>query len=221
LTGKGKFRATITGYDCEYKDTTNGHASGGALSLLWHEDAGLIFSASMNTYQLIEAHNMQVDDDPHAMCITPRVEMENEGTRYMNISDLHATIAMNDGDPLTFTVRSKLVDRNQKSPSTGDVRADASYVFFNDQVRLVWKTSGVETTSIIFPIVAKSTDQLEVISPQEIVVRKEKCKLRVSSNVPIILLPSTRGRVFNFVPGVEVIPLACNGNDVTINLAVE
>jgi len=55
LIAKGKYKATVTGYDREYKKTKNGHATGGALTMLWHEKAGPIFTASMNEYQLLEA----------------------------------------------------------------------------------------------------------------------------------------------------------------------
>ena len=84
LVATGKFRATVTGYDREYKAMHNGHASGGALTMLWHEQTGPLLVASMNAYQLVEAGNMQADTDPLSMPLTLRAELTTNGVTYMN-----------------------------------------------------------------------------------------------------------------------------------------
>lgn len=50
---------------------------GGAVSLLWHEQAGPVFAATTNRYALIEAPNMQSNSRKYIMSGTPRVEWCN------------------------------------------------------------------------------------------------------------------------------------------------
>ncbi len=88
----GKFRATVTAYDKEYKQNKSGHPSGGALSLLWHEQAGIIFAASMNQYQPIEAGNMLEDTDPFSIPLTPRIELKTSEGVFMSIGDLQPEV---------------------------------------------------------------------------------------------------------------------------------
>lgn len=130
LVAKGDFRATVIGYDREYKKDKNGHATGGALTMLWHQLTGPILAASMNNYQLFEAGNMMVDNDPGLMPLTPRIELKQGVGTYMNISDLNAVIEMQDnGDELIITTKSKLVDQDQKSPEIGEVSCMVTYIF--------------------------------------------------------------------------------------------
>ncbi|WP_431211299.1 hypothetical protein ACQ86N_36255 [Puia sp. P3] len=77
----------------------NGHATGGALTMLWHNLTGPLFVASMNAYQLVEAGNMQADKDPLSMPLTPRAEFTSNGIAYMNISDITATITLEEKRP--------------------------------------------------------------------------------------------------------------------------
>ena len=53
----GGWIADVTGYDFIY--CQGGHASGGTLTLLWHETAGPVILSGMTDYHLVEAHNMQ------------------------------------------------------------------------------------------------------------------------------------------------------------------
>ncbi|MGG6496749.1 UNVERIFIED_CONTAM: hypothetical protein NY603_27895, partial [Bacteroidetes bacterium 56_B9] len=77
LISQGPWRATFTGYDAEYK-IKGTHPMGGALSMLWHTQAGPVFTATMNQYQLIEAPNMQSNNRKYIMGGTPRIEfMQN------------------------------------------------------------------------------------------------------------------------------------------------
>lgn len=48
---------------------------GGAVSLLWHEQADLAFAATTNRHALIEVSNMQSNSRKYIMSGTPRVEM--------------------------------------------------------------------------------------------------------------------------------------------------
>jgi hypothetical protein len=223
LISKGKYRATVTGYDREYKETKNGHPTGGALTLLWHENTGPLLAASMNEYQLFEAGNMQPDKDPLSMPLTPRIEMKTVTGVYMNISDLKASIQeSHDKEHLMVSAISKLVDKNQQSPATGEIVCQVLYTFSAQKTVLQFHYNGNENkeVSIIIPVISKSGESIKVVSPSIIEIKKENATVRISANHDLIQLPTTNGRIFNFVPGLEAIPLAINQNTATVEIEV-
>ncbi len=224
LIAKGNYRATITGYDREYKKTTNGHASGGALTMLWHQKAGPLMVASMNDYQLYEAHNMQVDDDPFPMPLTPRIELKLNDITYMNISDLSADISVEEKDgQLIATTHSKLVDKNQQSPASGEVNCVVSYSFTSEKVILKFSHDAGEhdaAIKVIFPVIAKASSSVDVLTDNSLRVSNELSIIKISTNHPIKQLPTSNGRVFNYVPGFEAVPFYIERNEAVIEVEV-
>ncbi|HEY4149398.1 MAG TPA: twin-arginine translocation signal domain-containing protein [Chitinophagaceae bacterium] len=227
LVSKGDFRATITAYDREYKKTTNGHASGGALTMLWHPKTGPLLTASMNEYQLYEAGNMQPDSDPFSMPLTPRVELRTGGQLYMSISDLDATMAVNNekhhiGDVVVYA-QPKLVDKNQQSPASGDIRCRLSYVFTGNKVVFTFeydKGPHDAEIKVIFPVIAASSDKVTVVNSKTLKIDKGSAVVQIVSSAGITIMPTTGGRVFNFVPGLEALPLSMEQNGLTIEMTV-
>ena len=61
-------------------------------SMLWHTQAGPVFAATMNQYQLIEAPNMQSNNRKYIMGGTPRIEFMQNGSIYSNLDDLNTDI---------------------------------------------------------------------------------------------------------------------------------
>lgn len=224
LVAKGGFRATVTGYDRDYKHTPNGHASGGALTMLWHERIGPILCASMNEYQTVEAGNQQVETDPHAMPLTPRIELRMDDKLYMNISDHEAVItAQETGDKIIIKTRSKLVDKDQKEPAIGTVNCEADYEFNADNVSIRLKHNLLQAESIIkiiIPVIAKSTEKVMTINSKSLQVKREGGMVTLSADKPLLQLPTANGRIFNFVPGFEAIPLAVEQNEVRVDIRV-
>lgn len=224
LISKGSYRATITGYDKEYKKTKQGHATGGALTMLWHEATGPLVAASMNEYQLFEAGNMQVDTDPVSMTLTPRIEWRSGETLYMNISDLSAEIQEKTSNGvITVSTRSRLVNKDQQDPPKGPVVCRVVYTFANNKVTCRFSYEGIVpdgVISIVFPVISRSTEQLKAVNDHILTIDKGNVTLKLTSNQDILVLPTTTGRVFNFVPGLEAIPLALEGRDVKIELEV-
>ena len=53
LVHVGDWMATVTGYDFRY--LKGGHVSGGTLSLLYHQNAGVLAASAMTRYSLYEA----------------------------------------------------------------------------------------------------------------------------------------------------------------------
>ncbi|NWJ49820.1 MAG: twin-arginine translocation signal domain-containing protein [Bacteroidetes bacterium] len=214
LISVGMFRATVTGYDREYA-MKNGHATGGALTMLWHEKTGPLFVGSMTEYKLQEVGNMQPDNDPFSMPLTPRIELMKDGKMYMNISDLKASIVVKEGGgEVIVTTHSKLVDQDQNAPYADEIECQAIYTFYDDKVILDFD-SGISLSNdsirVVFPVVSKSTEKVVVLSDHLIHIHKNHSLVKISSDSKIVFLPTDTGRIFNFVPGLEAIPLAiCN-----------
>jgi hypothetical protein len=223
LVSVGPWRATVTGYDSEY-DFPNGHASGGALSILWHEATGPLLTASMTEYRLPEPNNMQTNRDPHAMSLTPRVEMEEAGHAYRNISDLTAEVTWerNEGN-VVFRTRSRLVDGGQRGPSSGSVPCQVVYRFTPPSVVVearVGATAGRGAPRFILPVVADTSAHLTRESETTILIHRPDATIRLRSTAPLRVMPTTAGRVFNHVPGYQAIPLAVDALPSTVEMSI-
>jgi hypothetical protein len=224
LIAKSHFKATVTGYDRAYKQTKMGHATGGALTMLWHPKTGPIFSGSMNRYQLFEADNMQPDTDPLSMPLTPRIELKLDDEVYMNICDLNAQmVTENINNEVIIKTHSKLVDKDQKSPDDGDINCRVTYRFADNKVSIQYSFDKSEhdgQVKIIFPVISASTEKY-TLTDKLLQVQKPKSTVKVTANQKITLLPTTvKKRVFNFVPGLEAIPVCIINNNATIVIEV-
>jgi len=222
LISVGKYRATVTAYDREYT-MKNGHASGGALSLLWHEKTGPLLTASMNEYQMQEAGNMQPETDPLSMPLTPRIELLKDG-KFMNISDLKATMEINEvGNSTVVTSNSRLVDQDQNSPASGEIKCQTVYTFQPNKVILEFSAESEvqgDTVRIVLPVISNSSEKFELISNRLMQIQKEKALLKITSDSDLVILPTTGSRIFNFVPGLEAIPVAINQTKCRIEIEV-
>jgi len=226
LIATGKFRATVTGYDREYKAMHNGHATGGALTMLWHERTGPLLVASMNAYQLVEAGNMQADTDPLSMPLTLRAEMTVNGVTYMNISCLDATITTNQiGNRIFIQTASRLVDKDQNDPPLGRVDCRTEYVFTPEKITVSFNCSNhrgdyLNDIRIVMPVIVESTEHIQIPNNNKIHIMKSKVVVTITATQPLIHLKTTGDRLFNFVPGLEAIPFAVQHREVTIGLAI-
>ncbi|NCD72149.1 hypothetical protein [Mucilaginibacter agri] len=223
LISKGGFKATITAYDTEYKDFKNGHPTGGALSMLWHAKTGPLLSGSMNEYQIYEFGNQQQDTDPYSMALTPRIELKKDDKLYMNISDLTARMEIKqDADQLTVNTFSKLVDKNQTGPSTV-INCEVSYTFANDKTTIRFKHDKTEfdgDVKIIVPVISKSTEKTKMLNDRTMMIKKNAAKIKVTTDQPMVTLPTCGCRIFNYVPGLEAVPLHISGNECTVQLEI-
>jgi hypothetical protein len=222
LISVGKFRATVTGYDREYT-MKNGHPTGGALSLLWHEKTGPLLSASMNEYQMKEAGNMQPDNDPLSMPLTPRIELKKDG-HFMNISDLKAVMEVKEeGNATVVRTHSRLVDQDQNPPASGEISCQAVYTFQPGKVILEFSAVAAvanDSIRIVLPVISKSSEKVDVPGKRSIQIQKDHAVVKITSDTDLVLLPTTGSRIFNFVPGLEAVPIACNQSKCRIELEV-
>ena len=225
LISIGDYRATVTGYDREYKAMHNGHATGGALTLLWHEWTGPLLVASMNTYQLVEAGNMQADNDPLSMPLTPRLELTTNGTTYSNISYLDASVKLEEKTgQVTIKTQSKLVDKDQQDPAQGPVYCFVDYVFTPQKISLSFRYSETPYSGdirIVLPVISQSGEPVVTNGDKIVHIRKEKAQVTLHANQPLQRLPTTGDRLFNFVPGLEAIPFAVLHQPALIDITVK
>lgn len=226
LVATGKFRATVTGYDREYKAMHNGHATGGALTMLWHEQAGPLLVASMNAYQLVEAGNMQADTDPLSMPLTFRAELTAGGLTYMNVSCLDAKVkADRSGNRIVIQASSRLVDKDQNDPPEGPVHCQAEYIFTPERITVSLRCNSevaayLGDTRIVVPVISSSMESIHDRGENRFLIHKSKVLLSISSEDPLTRLLTTGDRLFNFVPGLEAVPFVIHQPRGTVTIAV-
>jgi hypothetical protein len=237
LVSKGSWRATVTAYDSQAFSNT--HATGGALSALYHLHLGPLFMASTNQYRLIEATNMQMDKDPHSISLTPRLELSRDDQKFTNISDLSAKVeCLNDEKSVILKTTSRLVNSEQNSPGDKHSSCFVNYRFNEDWIEInlaVNKFPHAETTSLaqknshlsyIFPIISKNSESIKRQSARHYEIQKANRILKVEANCDIKILPTgVTNRIFHFSPGMEAIPFAISldsdsPSDVTIRLSM-
>ncbi|MDP4291300.1 MAG: hypothetical protein Q8908_09485, partial [Bacteroidota bacterium] len=223
LIARKDWRATITGFDQEYT-MKGGHATGGAMTMLWHPKTGPVIVASMNNYQLVESSNMQRDKDPFSMSLTPRFEIEVNKNRYSNSNDLKAIIDYQKNDnELRFQTHSQLVDENQNPVPGMPVSCEINYAFTDDAVVIsaaYRSAKQMDGLKYILPIVSSNEEKVKVISRYQLEIEKPNGIITIQSKTPLNIRESVNGRIFNFVPGMEALPLELSGNQIEIRIGV-
>ena len=113
----GGLRATVTGYDY---NLSAGHASGGALTLVWHDSVGPVIAGSVVDYRLVEAHNQQLSlKKSRHRSLVPRVELIRDGVRYSQCYDTRAVITTSgNAQQISVKVHASLVTLDQASLSS-------------------------------------------------------------------------------------------------------
>lgn len=207
LLAEGPWRATFTGFDAEYK-VKGTHPMGGAVSLLWHAQAGPVFAATMNRYTLIEAPNMQSNSRKYLMSGTPRVELMEDGIVYSNLDDLAAEIDYRqEKDAHCFRVKTRLVDAEQQHPVRGEVPVIINYSF-SAQGMTFEVEQCPDSAYLVLPVIASPLEEVTVTG-QEAYIKKEKGTMKIAcinGNMEVALTDED-GRIFNPVPGFSFIPL--------------
>lgn len=206
LVAEGPWRSTCTGFDAEYK-VKGTHPMGGAVSLLWHEQAGPVFAATTNRYALIEAPNMQSNSRKYIMSGTPRIEMVQYGTIYSNLDDLDTDIAYTRKEYAPFPCQ---------YPSGGCRPADSGSGSDSRNVGLcIFPTGLVDRNGTLpfdclpgLPVIAAPSEVAD-ITPEGMRLQKKDGVLEVVCvNGRMKVAPTDKdGRIFNPVPGFSFIPL--------------
>ncbi|MCH8494690.1 MAG: hypothetical protein LAT57_03540 [Balneolales bacterium] len=220
MFSKGSWRGTVTAYAMNYRasGTINGHASGGALTMLYHMRHDIISASSMIEYQRWEQFNM-LDEDmvEHFMDLTPLLELRlDDGRIFRNICDHRAKLSYaENGDELIISVKSRLVDGNQIAPDEGSPEVSISYKIKDDvftiEVSMDGQAAGGKL-QFFYPVVCSGNDHVTVEGH-----RFERStaigNVKVTSSQTIETILPENKRVYNFVPGLQAFPLVFDGTD--------
>jgi hypothetical protein len=219
LFSKGLWRGTVTAYNVNYKNEINGHASGGALTLLYHMQTGMVSAASMTEYQRWERFNM-LDDKKveNFMNLTPRLELTAENNQiYRNISDFAAKLSYTEtGDEMIINTQSRLVNGEQNAPEEGTPNIYIDYRVKNNIFSIeiaIDKPVTKEKLRFIFPVVCSGLDQFQ-LSDDSFKLKNNKGSLTIQSNYKMAALIPVNRRVYNFVPGLQAFTLVMDCSEI-------
>ena len=203
LASVGPWLATVTGYDWDYlAPEGGGHASGGALSLLFHQTIGPIFAASLTKYKVVELANQQVPKDDNHQVLTPRIEAADDAG-LTSLSDFAASIkATGDASKVSFEVEGQL-------QTTGHQASGGVYTLgyaFGDTVTISAKLSGGKGV-LVLPVIVGEGETISAAGPGAVEVHKSSGRLRIVTDAAAGFEPLPVQRIFNLVPGFQALAL--------------
>ena len=218
LAAIGPWRATVTEYDFEYVEgvqagtgeSGGGHASGGALSLLYHMTLGPVLVASMTKYAMVEISNQQAYRDGPNMTLTPRIEVTAKDT-YTSLDDLKAVVSVSHGEKeIAFDVKGRMLTTGHQAPVGGDLLYRLTYKIVEAGVEVGAVAMGAAPAAVrlIVPVLARADERFEQPNARTVYVAKAKGTLRIETDADEGFEKIPSERVFNLVPGFEAIPLS-------------
>ena len=152
----GDLRATVTAYDYAINA---GHATGGALTQLWHAKLGPVIAGSVVDYRLVEPTNQQLPlQKKRHRSLVPRVEVMLDGKRYSQCYDTKAVIsASGNAQRVTVKVHAALVDIEQNALPK-PLLARLEYQFTTDAVGITGHVYGNDFAKarFVLPITCKA-----------------------------------------------------------------
>ena len=212
LVSEGQWRATVTGYDAEYK-VKGTHPMGGVLSMLWHEKFGPIFASTTNMYKMIEAPNMQHVNRKYIVGGSPRLEFIKDGKLYSNLDDLDTDVIYTKSDNKhIFKIKTHLVTCEQESPSQGVTPVDITYIFDKENI-IIEAESTVDGVSLVLPVIASKINKTSLHNNRWICNgNSSDLEINVLSGNLSLMPVDSDGRAFNPVPGFAMVPLKISFN---------
>lgn len=210
LFARGDWRGTVSAYDAEYHYKMDfRQATGGALSVLYHNKVGMLLTASMAVYKLVEPNNQQPASGED-IALTPRVETYKEGVWYTNLFDLTATFNSTDANgQIDLTADAKLKNEAREVLSNTASQFKLDYSCNEERVKITASTSQdiKEKTAFVLPVVSLTGEKVAQPNSNEITIQKKNGLVAIKANVPLIIKKMPKLRTFNQVPGVEAIPI--------------
>lgn len=216
LVAFGNWQATVSAYDSLYKENnqTIQQATGGALSVVWHELTGPLMIASMPKYQLVEKNNQQPQPDNEDIALTPRLESyDKQGNWFTNLYDLSANVeSKQHADSVMFNITTQLKNEQSNTLNKAQQPYTLNYTFSNNQITIsaMRQQAALENeslTRLVLPIIATNKEPIKQLADNKIAIAKENAVIVIESNFPINQRKTARARVFNMVPGMEAIVL--------------
>jgi hypothetical protein len=217
LAAIGPWRATVTDYDFEYVEGVQagsgaaggGHASGGALSLLYHMTIGPVLVASMTKYAMVEISNQQAYHGGSHMTLTPRIECAAKDV-YTSLDDLKATVnATHDAEGIVFDVNGRMLTTGHRSPAEGDLLYRLTYKIRKSGVDLIASVKGPAPAGVrlILPVLARADEAVHLADERTLQIARSKGTLAVHTDAVGGFVKVPDERTFNLVPGFEALPL--------------
>jgi len=224
LTAIGDWRATVTEYDWNYVEdvqTTGtsaggGHATGGAITTLHHQQLGPILTASMTEYALVEISNQQAFTDAPHMPLTTRIEFTSGDKTYTSLSDFAASVSVEhvDDGKIVIDASGKLLTAAHQSVPQGWIGYRLTYVFTAEAIEITASADVSQNMPgpyaplrFILPVIARKAEQVELVDNKTVHIRKPKGMLAVHTDASQGFDAIPGERTFNLVPGFECVPL--------------
>lgn len=215
LVSVGPWRATFTDYDFDYlAPAGGGHASGGAISLLYHQALGPVLAASMTRYKAVEISNQQAPIDAAHQPLTLRIEVAQGRDAFTSVADLSATLESVERDgavDVTASGRLKTPEGRELEPP---VAFTVSYSLTPKGLALSAMVSGLgdRAARLVAPVVARRDEPAVRRDAGAVAIAKAGGSILVSSP-DTNLAGDVDARIFNLVPGLQAVPLSINLRD--------
>ncbi|GAB5552771.1 MAG: hypothetical protein Sapg2KO_23620 [Saprospiraceae bacterium] len=210
LFTRGDWCGTVTAYDAIYAPKIDcRQATGGALSILYHKKVGLLLTASMANYLMVEDYNQQPAPGKD-IALTPRIETYQEGIWYTNLFDLAATIKSKDKNSvIEITANTQIKNEAQKVIEGTASNFELTYICSPEKMQIRAKTQQkISTkTAFILPLISPSGEEVVQVAINEITIQKPEGLVKIKANVPLKIMDVEKDRTFNMVPGVEAVPI--------------
>ena len=182
LVSVGDWRGTLTGYDYDY--VYEGHATGGALTMLYHMKLGPLSAASMTSYSFVEPNNMQLPQYYENICQTIRIEYEKDGVFYRSINDKTAVLSCREEKEKTiFSAKGILRDGNQG----GEKAYTISYIFEKEKV-IIEAKSEAEGAALMIPVISQNDELFGKKKEGSYFIQKPDGTLSIQSHGDLFLL---------------------------------
>lgn len=210
LFARGDWRGTVSAYDAEYHYKYDyRQATGAGLGVLYHNKVGLLCTASMAVYEMVEPYNQQPQPSMD-IALTPRIETFKGKVWYTNLFDLSATVQPSDNEGeinLSAQVKLKNQAREVVKETASDFQLEYKCSVSEMQIRVRTNQPIVENTAFVLPIVSPNQDIVSQVLDSEITIQKPDGKVTIKANVPLKIKEISGKRTFNMVPGVEALPV--------------
>ena len=223
LFSREDWRGTVSAYDAEYYPKMDlRQATGNSLGMLYNNKVGLLCSASLAVYRLMEPLNQQ-DAPGKDIALTPRLETFQEGEWFTNLYDLPASFSTEDQNGeirISGDVKLKNEAREILKGSASDFRITYLCSGKGMQIKAETRQALKQQTSFTIPIISKNTEPVEQPEDHVIIINKPEGKVKIEANVPLTIIETEKGRTFNMVPGVEALPIRAELGSESVELTI-
>lgn len=226
LFARGDWRGTISAYDAEYHYKYDyRQATGGSLGILYHNKLGLICSASMAIYHLVEKNNQQPQPGKD-IALTPRIETYKNGEWFTNLFDLTANVKSTDNDEKIELLSNVKLKNEAREVVSGTASVfQLKYTCLRESMKIQVKTNQKisKPTAFVLPIISPTGEKINILNSKEITIQKPEGLLVIKSNVPLKIKKTAKDRIFNMVPGLESIPVQAffNEDDSSVEITIK